>query len=181
MQSMAIALIWQRPKKNEWEKIRFWKPLCEQGKCDIPVSLSWRNSFSKGQTAPSIFMARQNPHGLSWYTVQFLTLAIAHNLGHLQKNTNCTIFDPFTFSVKDHTELSLSCPRGGVGGVLTSTMHIFPNNGSVNMVCLQNESTISCQSILHVQSCKLDHWLPRYSSTTNRWWLVHQFWHVDWH
>jgi hypothetical protein len=27
---------------------------------------------------------------------------------------------------------------------------------------VQNLSTISCQSILHVQSCKLGHWLPSY-------------------
>jgi hypothetical protein len=27
---------------------------------------------------------------------------------------------------------------------------------------MQNGSTMSCQSILNVQSCKLDHWLPSY-------------------
>jgi hypothetical protein len=45
---------------------------------------------------------------------------------------------------------------------LALAIHISPNNGPMDMIQIAKQSIMSHQSILHVQSGKLDHWLPSY-------------------
>ncbi len=67
-----------------------------------------------------------------------------------------------SFGCKAKVGLTLSFPGGPLGGHLAVAIHISPNNGPIEMIPSGKLIILSHQSILHVQSCKSDHWLPSY-------------------